>query len=107
MANNVEANPGSGGPVFASDDLGGVQHPYAKIEFGADGTATPVSGANPLPVSAASLPLPSGAATSANQPDVRTSHPLYGDRGSVVRQAPAVFVEHEQRLATEGREPEA
>ena len=50
MVDNVEANPGSGGPVFASDDLGGVHHPYAKIEFGADGTATPVSGANPLPV---------------------------------------------------------
>jgi hypothetical protein len=42
-----------------------------------------------VPVSAASLPLPSGAATAANQPDVRTSHPIYGDRGAVVRQAPA------------------
>lgn len=51
MTDNVEANPGSGGPVFASDDLSGVQHPYAKIEFGADGTATPVSSDNPLPVS--------------------------------------------------------
>lgn len=34
------------------------------------------------------LPLPTGAATSAGQPDIRTSHPLYGDRGAVVRQAP-------------------
>jgi hypothetical protein len=59
--------------------------------------AVPVSGpltdaelrAAAVPVSAASLPLPSGAATAANQPDVRTMHPLYGDRGSVVRQAPA------------------
>jgi hypothetical protein len=34
------------------------------------------------------LPLPSGAATAAGQSDVRTSHPLYGDRGSVVRQSP-------------------
>lgn len=42
-----------------------------------------------VPVSAASLPLPSGAATAALQSDVRTSHPLYGDRGSVVRQSPA------------------
>lgn len=45
--------------------------------------------ATAVPVSAASLPLPSGAATSALQPDIRTTHPLYGDRGSVVRQAPA------------------
>ena len=105
MADNVEANPGTGGPVFATDDLSGVHHPYAKLEFGADGSATPVSAADPLPVtgpltntqlraaavpiSAASLPLPSGAATAANQPDVRTTHPLYGDRGAVVRQAPA------------------
>lgn len=45
--------------------------------------------ATAVPVSASALPLPSGAATSALQPDVRTTHPLYGDRGSVVRQAPA------------------
>lgn len=45
--------------------------------------------ATAVPVSAAALPLPSGAATSALQPDVRTTHPLYGDRGSVVRQSPA------------------
>lgn len=45
--------------------------------------------ASAVPVSASSLPLPSGAATSANQPDVTTSHPLYGHRGAVVRQAPA------------------
>lgn len=79
MADNVTANPGSGGPVFATDDLGGVHHPYAKLEFGADGTATPVSAADPLPVagpltdaqlrasavpvSLSSAPLPSGAAS--------------------------------------------
>ena len=45
--------------------------------------------ATAVPVSATALPLPTGAATAALQPDVRTTHPLYGDRGSVVRQAPA------------------
>ncbi len=105
MVDNVTANPGSGGATFASDDIGGIQYPRAKIGFGPDGSyqdvdsehPLPVSGpltdaelrATAVPVSAASLPLPSGAATSANQPDVRTTHPLYGDRGSVVRQAPA------------------
>jgi hypothetical protein len=42
-----------------------------------------------VPVSAASLPLPTGAATSALQPDVMTTHPTFGSRGAVVRQAPA------------------
>lgn len=42
-----------------------------------------------VPVSVAILPLPSGAATEANQSDVLTAHPLSDDRGSVVRQAPA------------------
>tara|TARA_R110000868_G_scaffold25436_2_gene99400 strand:+ start:2578 stop:4224 length:1647 start_codon:yes stop_codon:yes gene_type:complete len=105
MADNVTANPGAGGATFATDDIGGIQYPRAKIGFGSDGNYQDVEAGSPLPVtgpltdaelraaavpvSAASLPLPSGAATSANQPDVRTTHPLYGDRGSVVRQAPA------------------
>lgn len=131
MADNVGYTPGSGATV-AADDIGGVLHQRVKIGIGADGSATDVSSANPMPitapsaipistpsaidvavnnfpatqavsgpltdaqlratavpVSAASLPLPSGAATSALQPDIRTTHPLYGDRGSVVRQAPA------------------
>ena len=50
MADNVTANAGSGGAVFATDDAAGVHHPYVKVEFGADNTQTPVSAANPLPV---------------------------------------------------------
>lgn len=115
MADNVGYTPGTGATV-AADDIGGVLHQRVKIGIGADGSATDVSSANPMPitapsaipistpsaidvavnnfpatqaVSAASLPLPSGAATSALQSDIRTTHPLYGDRGSVVRQAPA------------------
>lgn len=59
-------------------------------------TATLVSGRVPVdgsgvtqPVSAASLPLPSGAATSANQAPLTTTHPLPNASGAVVRQAPA------------------
>ena len=105
MADNVTANPGSGGATFATDDIGGIQYPRAKIGFGSDGSYQDVAAGSPLPVTGpltdaelrasevpvlvASLPLPSGAATAANQPDVRTTHPLYGDRGAVVRQAPA------------------
>ena len=50
MADNVEANAGTGGAVFATDDAAGVHHPYVKVEFGANDTQTPVSAANPLPV---------------------------------------------------------
>lgn len=106
MADNVTANPGSGGPNFAADDIGGVYFPRTKLALGADGVNDgDVSAANPLPVSgpltdaqlrasavpvsAASLPLPTGAALASGQPDIRTDHPLFGDRGAVVRQAPA------------------
>lgn len=58
------------GLIVATDQIGGVDHQRVKIEFGADGTATDVSAADPLPVTAASLPLPSGAASSANQATV-------------------------------------
>lgn len=81
-------------PITAPSALS-VAGPLTDAELRA--SAVPISGAltdaqlraSAVPVSAASLPLPSGAATSANQPDVRTTHPLYGDRGAVVRQAPA------------------
>lgn len=63
MTDNVTANAGSGGPVFATDEIGGVHYPRSKVVFGADGVATDVSAANPMPVTnPTSLPLPSGAA---------------------------------------------
>jgi hypothetical protein len=50
MADNVEANAGTGGAVFATDDDGTAHHPYVKLEFGADNTQTKVSSSDPLPV---------------------------------------------------------
>jgi hypothetical protein len=68
VADNTTLNSGSGGDVIASDDIGGVKYPRSKIVIGADGTNDgDVSAANPLPITASSLPLPSGAATSAAQ----------------------------------------
>lgn len=62
----VEANPGTGGADFAVDKIGSVNWPYAKAVFGASGTTTPVSAANPLPVVQTGTPaLPTGAATQA------------------------------------------
>lgn len=50
MADNITLNAGSGGAVVAADDIGSVWHQRVKVEFGADGSATDVSQANPLPV---------------------------------------------------------
>ena len=50
MADNTELNTGSGGDTIATDDIAGVKHQRVKIEYGADGSATDVSDANPLPV---------------------------------------------------------
>lgn len=50
MADNTTLNPGTGGDVIATDDIGGVKHQLVKVEFGAADSATQVSAANPLPV---------------------------------------------------------
>lgn len=49
MADNVGYTPGSGASI-AADDIGGVLHQRVKIGVGADGAATDVSEANPMPV---------------------------------------------------------
>lgn len=51
MADNFTANAGSGGATFASDDISSVQYPRVKPSWGADGSATDVSYAAPMPVS--------------------------------------------------------
>lgn len=93
MADNITLDAGSGGDTVQADDLGTYKIPAGKITLGADGVDDGfVSSANPLPisdadgsvtvdgtvtanagsgtfaVSAASLPLPTGAATAAKQP---------------------------------------
>lgn len=50
MAENTELNPGEGGDVIATDDIDGVKHQRVKVQHGADGSATDVSEASPLPV---------------------------------------------------------
>lgn len=49
MADNVLLNGGAGGDTCAADDIGGIKHQRIKIEHGADGSATDVSSASPLP----------------------------------------------------------
>lgn len=64
----VTANAGSGGASFLVDAVSTYKIPTSKIVLGADDTNDGfVSSANPMPVTASSLPLPTGAATAANQ----------------------------------------
>lgn len=87
MADNVTLAQGT----FAADDVGGVLYPRNKLSIGGDGIAADVSTSNPLPVSvqnlpatqpvsAAALPLPAGAATSARQDTLATATALIGTR---------------------------
>jgi hypothetical protein len=50
MADNVGYTPGSGA-VIAADDISSVLYQRVKISEGADGSATDVSAANPMPAS--------------------------------------------------------
>ena len=49
MADNVGFTPGTGATISA-DEIDGVLHQRVKMQFGADGSATDVSNASPLPV---------------------------------------------------------
>jgi hypothetical protein len=48
MADNVAITPGTGASI-AADDIGGVLHQRVKLSVGADGSATDLSAANPMP----------------------------------------------------------
>ena len=51
MADNVTLNAGSGGDTIAADDVSGVKYQVVKLAVGADGAASLVANANPIPVS--------------------------------------------------------
>lgn len=50
----VTLNPGSGGSNMATDQVDGAEYQHVKLTTGADGTATKVSPADPVPVVTAS-----------------------------------------------------
>jgi len=79
---------GAGGDGIAHDDVGGEIFQRSKLAVGAEGVAVDVSAANPIPATAASLPLPAGAATSAAQlPD---GHAVTVDNASIAVTAAAL-----------------
>ncbi len=49
MADNVTITPGVGASI-AADDISGVLHQRVKISIGAEGAASDMSSANPLPI---------------------------------------------------------
>jgi len=49
VADNVQLNLGAGGVIAAADDVGGFLWQRIKVGHGADGSATDVSLASPLP----------------------------------------------------------
>ncbi len=61
MADNLTADPGTGGGVFATDDITGVHWPFAKLAFGPRDTANEVDDASAkrLPVKVGDA-LPAG-----------------------------------------------
>ena len=51
MADNTQLNPGSGGDVIATDDIGGVKYQRIKVCIGDDGlVAGDISAKNPMPI---------------------------------------------------------
>lgn len=71
---NVVLNPGVGGSTLGTDQVGGVDYQIVKPGFSDPGNVpVQVSTTNPLPVTAAALPLPAGAATAAKQPALGTA----------------------------------
>lgn len=60
--------------TVAVDRVAGLDFQAIKIDVGADGAVSgPVSAGNPMPVTAAALPLPAGAATAASQASLLTA----------------------------------
>ena len=81
MADNTIINPGSGGDAIATDDIGGVKFQRVKVTHGADGSATDVSSASPLPVDSE---LPAAAAL--DDATANPTAPMVGAAGMVFDQ---------------------
>ena len=87
MADNTIINPGSGGDAIATDDIGGVKFQRVKVTHGADGSATDVSSASPLPVDT-ELPAAAALADGASNPTTPLlgSVPLLWNNATLDRQ---------------------
>lgn len=50
MADNTTLNPGTGGDVISTDDLGAVKVQRVKVQIGTDGAAADINVGNAMPV---------------------------------------------------------
>ena len=50
MADNTTLNPGTGGDVISTDDLGAVKVQRVKVQIGTDGSAADVYAGNAMPI---------------------------------------------------------
>lgn len=66
MADNTTLNSGTGGDVISTDDIAGVKVQRVKVQHGADGSATDVSAASPLPVDGSGVTQPVSGTVTAN-----------------------------------------
>jgi hypothetical protein len=78
------------GDVYASDEISSVKYQRVKIVLGADGTNDgDVSSTNKMPVTASTLPLPTGAATESTLGLVLTTSDFDSKTGALTETAPA------------------
>lgn len=84
MTDKIVLNRGIGGEsIVVEEAASGVLIPVSKIHLGTDGVdGGPVTEANPFPVAASSLPLPTGAATQATLAALSAKVPALGSAAS-------------------------
>jgi hypothetical protein len=99
MSESIGYTPGTGAQIAVDDVGGGVLVQRVKATFGVDGTATDVSAANPLPVSVATVPLPTGAATEATLATLNAKVPPAGQALMAASQ-PVVIASNQTPIPT-------
>lgn len=87
--------------IIATDEVGGAQHQYVKLEFGGDGTATKVSASDPLPVvQTGALSVTANAGTNLNTSALATEATLAAY--TATQRASAANVDGSQVTVTTG-----
>lgn len=95
MSDSVGYTPGVGAEI-AVDQIAGIKHQRVKVQFGDDGSATDVSAANPMPITAPGGIAVTGALTDA---ELRASAvPVSGPLTDAQLRATAISIEAQGEL---------
>ncbi len=82
MADNTQLNPGAGGDVLKTEDLGSYKIAASKIYLGAQGVDSgPVTASNPLPVSIGNFPATQPVSGSVSVGNFPATQPVSGSVG--------------------------